>query len=185
METTGALRGVILVLSIASASCEGAAQRETAPSAIAPGDAADVADEAVDPAIRLLFDRYAKQLSEHELGRSTAYFAPSFLLSTPTGSVTLVNDESHLAAVRAEDAYYRETLGMTSARITHITQVSLANSGHVLVRTRWGCTFGRTRDRIIELPRSFLLDMTRPSPKITAQIVEIDEPTLFHTLGLI
>ena len=53
------------------------------------------------------------------------------------------------------------------------------------MRTRLGCTFARTGDRLTELPRTYLVDLSRPrAPVITGVVIESDEVSTFHAISL-
>lgn len=132
-----------------------------------------------------MFDDYAKAMTEHDLGRSVAFYAPTFILATPAGHSVVVNDASRRAAVDQENAYYRDTLHMTSAKILSINDSTTANHHH-LVKTVWGCTFAKTGTRVIEFPLSWVVEEVGGGPpKILVHIVEADEPRIFRENGLI
>lgn len=140
---------------------------------------------AVDPQIRALFDDYAKAMTDHDLGRSVAFYAPTFILADPAGHSVVTNDTARRQAVDRENAYYRDTLKMRSAKILSITDASTANHHH-FVRTTWGCTFEKTGARVIEFPLSWVVEeIGGGPPKILVHVVEADEPRIFRENGLI
>ena len=134
--------------------------------------------------IRALFDAYAKTLNDHRLVESQQFFAASFMVGSPTGSSLATNDAARRSVIANEDDFYKNTLGMTSARITFIEETSLGDH-HVFVRTRWGCTFAKTGAKVTDFPLSFIVDRTGPAPKIIVHVVEADEPQMFRDLGLV
>lgn len=141
---------------------------------------------AVDPEIRALFDDYAKAMTDYELPRMTSAYAPTFIVTTPFGHSLVANDANHRQAVVNENAYYRDTLGMTSAKILSITQSSYTPSHHLLVHTTWGCTFKKLGDKVLQFPLSFVVEKIGDQrPRILLHIVEADEPKIFKDNGLI
>jgi hypothetical protein len=142
------------------------------------------ATDDVDSPVRALFERHAKALADHELVTTIPDYAPAYVLSLPAGSAVVRNDDDHRSVVAAEDAYFAITLRLTSAQITYLEQTRLGPR-HALVRTRLGCTFERSGDRMTELPRTYLVDLSRPrAPVITGVVIESDEASTFHAIGL-
>lgn len=140
---------------------------------------------AVDPEIRALFDEYAKAMTDHDLGRTVGFYAPAFIVATPEGHYLVTNDAGRRRDVDQENAYYRDTLKMTSAKILTLSDATTADHHH-LVRTTWGCTFEETGTRVIEFPLSWVVETIGSGPpKILVHIVEADEPKIFRENGLI
>lgn len=149
-----------------------------------PGSTQPQGADQVDPAIVAMFVDYAQAMTEHNLVRATAFYAPSFIVGDPRGSAVVTNDANRRNSVIEEDAYYHETLGMTSARILNISQISMEGH-HIFVRTTWGCTFQKLGETVVPFPLSFIVDKSDGAPKIIVHIVEKDEPKIFKDLGLI
>ncbi len=177
----------LIVIGIALAACNGSEPRaaaSTTPPSGTPPSTTPPNEGEPDPDVRALFEAYVKTLNDHELTKSQEFFAPQFILADPGGHVIAQNDEARKQAIAKEDAYYKDTLGMTSTRLVSIKQTA-QDKHHVFVRTVWGCTFKKTGDRVIDFPLSFIVERTGPSPKIIMHIVEADEPKIFRENGLI
>ena len=110
----------LVAITLASSACNGTDQHAaaaTSPPASAEGEA--------DPDVRALFEAYLKTLNDHTLPTSQQFFTPRFVYADPNGHQVVENDAARRGAIEAEDEYYKNNLGMTSARLVSIKQISM------------------------------------------------------------
>jgi len=132
--------------------------------------------------VKKLFDEYEKAFNALEVEKQVPFFAEHFISAGPRGSIAQGRDEFAKMAGKAAEFY--RNIGQTSARIITMSDTSISTE-YSMVRVRWGVTFRKTKDKLIEFDITYFIQKTGPEPKIIMFIAHEDEQKAMKQLGIL
>jgi hypothetical protein len=135
----------------------------------------------MDASMKSFFNEYASAFSDLDINRQAEMFDDSFLTAGPKGAIARSKGE-FIAMAEQIVAYYRAA-GQKSARILRTVE-SPISPDYSLVAVRWGSTFEKTGDRLIEYDVSYIVRTTGGPPKIVMFIAHQDEEKAMRELGI-
>lgn len=127
------------------------------------------------------FGDYERAFNDVDVRRQAEMFDDSFLTAGPKGAVARSKDE-FMGMAEQVAAYYRAA-GQTSARILEATE-SPISADYSLVDVRWGATFEKTGDRLIEYDVSYIVRKSGKHLKLVMIIAHQDEEKAMKELGI-
>lgn len=131
--------------------------------------------------IEKLFKEYEKAIADLDVQKTVEYFTEPFILAGPRGVTSPTKADFVELSSQAVELY--KAIGRTSAKILSIEETPIT-SEFSLVKTRWGLTFKKTGDQVIESDITFLVKTSR-EPKIVMFIDHQDGEKVYQDLGLI
>ena len=133
-------------------------------------------------AVKKLFEEYEKAFNALEVEKQVPLFAEHFISAGPRGSIALGRDEFARMASKAAEFY--RSVGQTSAKILSMNETAIS-SEYSMVKVRWGATFEKTGNKMIEFDITYFIQKTGPEPKIIMFIAHQDEEKAMKELGLL
>ncbi len=133
-------------------------------------------------AVKRLFVEYEKAFNALDVEKQVPFFAEHFISAGPGGSISQGRDEFAKMATKAAEFYRR--IGQTSAKILSMDEIPISNE-YSMVKVRWGVTFRKTGNRLIEFDVTYFIQKTGPEPKIIMFIAHQDEEKAMKELGLL
>jgi hypothetical protein len=128
-----------------------------------------------------LFKEYETAFDKLDLKKISGYCADSFIAAGPKGSITQSRKDFEKKAEQTNKFY--KSVGRTSARIISKRVMPICND-YSMVVVRWGITFDKTGNRLIEFDKSYIIEETGSEPKIILLISHVDEEAEMKKLGL-
>ena len=128
-----------------------------------------------------LFKEYETAFDKLDLKKISGYCADSFISAGPKGSITQNRKDFEKKAEQTNKFY--KSVGRTSARIISKRVMPICND-YSMVVVRWGITFDKTGNKLIEFDRSYIIEETGSEPKIILLISHVDEEAAMKKLGL-
>jgi len=128
-----------------------------------------------------LFKEYETAFDKLDLKKISGYCADSFISAGPKGSITQSRKDFEKKAEQTNKFY--KSVGRTSARIISKRVMPICND-YSMVVVRWGITFDKTGNKLIEFDRSYIIEETGSEPKIILLISHVDEEAAMKKLGL-
>jgi len=133
-------------------------------------------------AIKKLFAEYEKAFNALDVEKQVPLFAEHFISAGPRGSIAQGRDE--FAKMASEAAKFYRSVGQTSAKILSMDETAISGE-YSMVNIRWGVTFEKTGNKLIEFDVTYFIQKTSPEPKIIMFIAHQDEEKAMKELGLI
>jgi len=133
-------------------------------------------------AVKRLFVEYEKAFNALDVEKQVPFFAEHFISAGPRGSIAQGRDEFAKMATKAAEFY--RSVGQTSAKILSMDEIPISNE-YSMIKVRWGVTFIKTGNRLIEFDVTYFIQKTGPKPKIIMFIAHQDEEKAMKELGLI
>jgi len=133
-------------------------------------------------AVKRLFVEYEKAFNALDVEKQVPFFAEHFISAGPKGSIAQGRDEFAKMAIKAAEFY--RSVGQTSAKILSMDEIPISNE-YSMVKVRWGVTFRKTGNRLIEFDVTYFIQKTGPEPKIIMFIAHQDEEKAMKELGLL
>src|SRR6185369_2766949 len=128
-----------------------------------------------------LFKEYETAFDKLDLKKISGYCADSFISAGPKGSITQSRKDFEKKAEQTNKFY--KSVGRTSARIISKRIMPICND-YSMVVVRWGITFDKTGNKLIEFDKSYIIEETGSEPKIILLISDVDEEAEMKKLGL-
>ncbi len=132
--------------------------------------------------VKRLFVEYEKAFNALDVEKQVPFFAEHFISAGPRGSIAQGRDEFAKMATKAAEFYRR--IGQTSAKILSMDEIPISNE-YSMVKVRWGVTFRKMGNRLIEFDVTYFIQKTSPEPKIIMFISHQDEEKAMKELGLL
>lgn len=132
--------------------------------------------------VKRLFLEYENAFNALDVEKQVTFFAEHFISEGPKGSIAQGRDE--FAKMATEAAEFYRSVGQTSAKILSIDEMPISNE-YSMVKVRWGVTFRKTENRLIEFDVTYFIQMTSLEPKIIMFISHQDEEKAMKELGLL
>ena len=128
-----------------------------------------------------LFKEYETAFDKLDLKKISGYCADSFIAAGPKGSITQSRKDFVKKAEQTNKFY--KSVGRTSARIISKRVMPICND-YSMVVVRWGITFDKTGNKLIEFDTSYIIEETGTEPKIILLISHVDEEVTLKKLGM-
>jgi len=128
-----------------------------------------------------LFKEYETAFDKLDLKKISGYCADSFISAGPKGSITQNRKDFEKKAEQTNKFY--KSVGRTSARIISKRVMPICND-YSMVVVRWGITFDKTGNKLIEFDTSYIIEETGTEPKIILLISHVDEEVAIKKLGM-
>ena len=128
-----------------------------------------------------LFKEYETAFDKLDVKTISGYCADSFISAGPKGSITQSRKDYEKKAEQTNKFY--KSVGRNSARIISKRVMPICNDYSIVV-VRWGVTFYKTGNKLIEFDISYIIQETGSDPKIILLISHEDEETAIEKLGL-
>ena len=128
-----------------------------------------------------LFKEYETAFDKLDVKTISGYCADSFISAGPKGSITQSRKDYEKKAEQATKFY--KSIGRNSAKIISKRVMPICND-YSMVVVRWGITFDRTGDKVIEFDSSYIIQEIGDEPKIILLISHEDEEEAMKKLGL-
>ena len=114
--------------------------------------------------------------------RTSAFYAPQFLVAAPNGSAVYSNDATFLDWLRS---YYEFNVqvGLSSMEAVSVEERELS-AKHALATVHWGAKFEKTGDELITFEITYLLENTEDGWKILGYVSHADQMEEMQRLGL-
>jgi len=128
-----------------------------------------------------LFKEYETAFDKLDLKKISGYCADSFISAGPKGSITQSRKDFEKKAEQTNKFY--KSVGRTSARIISKRIMPICND-YSMVVVRWGITFDKTGNKLIEFDTSYIIEETGTEPKIILLISHVDEEVAIKKLGM-
>jgi len=128
-----------------------------------------------------LFKEYETAFDKLDLKKISGYCADSFIAAGPKGSITQSRKDFEKKAEQTNKFY--KSVGRTSARIISKRVMPICND-YSMVVVRWGITFDKTGNKLIEFDTSYIIEETGTEPKIILLISHVDEEVALKKLGM-
>jgi len=128
-----------------------------------------------------LFKEYETAFDKLDLKKISGYCADSFISAGPKGSITQSRKDFEKKAEQTNKFY--KSVGRTSARIISKRVMPICND-YSMVVVRWGITFDKTGNKLIEFDTSYIIEETGTEPKIILLISHVDEEVAIKKLGM-
>ncbi len=132
--------------------------------------------------IKKLFTEYEKAFNVLEVEKQVPLFAEHFISAGPKGSIAQGRDEFAKMANKAAEFY--RSVGQTSSKILSMDETPISDE-YSMVKVRWGVTFKKTGNKLIEFDVTYFIQKTGPEPKIIMFIAHQDEEKAMKELGLL
>jgi hypothetical protein len=131
--------------------------------------------------LETLFKEYETAFDKLDLKKISGYCADSFITAGPKGSKTQ-NRKDYEKKAEQTNKFYK-SIGRNSARIISKRVMPICND-YSMVIVRWGITFDKTGNKLIEFDRSYIIEETGSEPKIILLISHVDEEAAMKKLSL-
>jgi hypothetical protein len=128
-----------------------------------------------------LFKEYETAFDKLDVKTISGYCADSFISAGPKGSITESPKDYEKKAEQASKFY--KSVGRNSARIISKRVMPICND-YSMVVVRWGITFDKTGNKLVEFDISYIIQETGSEPKIILLISHEDEEKSMKKLGL-
>ena len=128
-----------------------------------------------------LFKEYETAFDKLDVKTISGYCADSFISAGPKGSITQNRKDYEKKAEQATKFY--KSVGRNSAKIISKRVMPICND-YSMVVVRWGITFDRTGNKVIEFDTSYIIQEIGDEPKIILLISHEDEEEAMKKLGL-
>ena len=128
-----------------------------------------------------LFKEYETAFDKLDVKTISGYCADSFISAGPKGSITQNRKDYEKKAEQATKFY--KSVGRNSAKIISKRVMPICND-YSMVVVRWGVTFDKTGNKLIEFDTSYIIQETGSEPKIILLISHEDEEVAMKKLGL-
>ena len=128
-----------------------------------------------------LFKEYETAFDKLDVKTISGYCADSFISAGPKGSITQSRKDYEKKAEQATKFY--KSVGRKSAKIISKRVMPICND-YSMVVVRWGVTFDKTGNKLIEFDTSYIIQETGSEPKIILLISHEDEEVAMKKLGL-
>ena len=128
-----------------------------------------------------LFKEYETAFDKLDVKTISGYCADSFISAGPKGSITQSRKDYEKKAEQATKFY--KSVGRNSAKIISKRVMPICND-YSMVVVRWGVTFNKTGNKLIEFDTSYIIQETGSEPKIILLISHEDEEVAMKKLGL-
>ena len=128
-----------------------------------------------------LFKEYETAFDKLDVKTISGYCADSFISAGPKGSITQSRKDYEKRAEQATKFY--KSIGRNSAKIISKRVMPICND-YSMVVVRWGITFDRTGNKVIEFDTSYIIQEIGDEPKIILLISHEDEEEAMKKLGL-
>ena len=129
----------------------------------------------------MLFKEYETAFDKLDVKTISGYCADSIVSAGPKGSITQSRKDFEKKAEQ-KSKFYR-SIGRNSAKIISKRVMPICND-YSMVVVRWGITFDKTGNKLIEFDTSYIIQETGSEPKIILLISHEDEETAMKKLGL-
>ena len=129
----------------------------------------------------MLFKEYETAFDKLDVKTISGYCADSIVSAGPKGSITQSRKDYEKKAEQ-KSKFYR-SIGRNSAKIISKRVMPICND-YSMVVVRWGITFDKTGNKLIEFDTSYIIQETGGEPKIILLISHEDEETAMKKLGL-
>lgn len=127
-----------------------------------------------------LFKEYEKAFASLDFRKIAELYTDAFMSAGPKGIIA-ENKKVYLEKSEQAAEYYK-SMGMTSARILSMYQLSISDQ-YSLVTVHWGVTFEKTGSEKIEFDVTYILQRIGDDPKIVMFISHEDEEEAMKKLG--
>ena len=128
-----------------------------------------------------LFKEYETAFDKLDVKTISGYCADSFISAGPKGSITQSRKDYEKKAEQATKFY--KSVGRNSAKIISKRVMPICND-YSMVVVRWGITFDKTGNKLIEFDISYIIQETGNEPKIILFISHEDEEAAMKKLSL-
>ena len=128
-----------------------------------------------------LFKEYETAFDKLDVKTISGYCADSFISAGPKGSITQSRKDYEKKAEQATKFY--KSVGRNSAKIISKRVMPICND-YSMVVVRWGITFDKTGNKLIEFDASYIIQETGSEPKIILLISHEDEEAAMKKLAL-
>jgi len=128
-----------------------------------------------------LFKEYETAFDKLDVKTISGYCADSFISAGPKGSITQSRKDYEKKAEQATKFY--KSIGRNSAKIISKRVMPICND-YSMVVVRWGITFDKTGNKIIEFDTSYIIQEIGNEPKIILLISHEDEEEAMKNLAL-
>ena len=128
-----------------------------------------------------LFKEYETAFDKLDVKTISGYCADSFISAGPKGSITQSRKDYEKKAEQATKFY--KSIGRNSAKIISKRVMPICND-YSMVVVRWGITFDRTGNKVIEFDTSYIIQEVGDEPKIILLISHEDEEEAMKKLAL-
>ena len=128
-----------------------------------------------------LFKEYETAFDKLDVKTISGYCADSFISAGPKGSITQSRKDYEKKAEQATKFY--KSVGRNSAKIISKRVMPICND-YSMVVVRWGITFDKTGNKLIEFDTSYIIQEIGDEPKIILLISHEDEEEAMKKLAL-
>ena len=128
-----------------------------------------------------LFKEYETAFDKLDVKTISGYCADSFISAGPKGSITQSRKDYEKKAEQATKFY--KSVGRNSAKIISKRVMPICND-YSMVVVRWGITFDKTGNKLIEFDTSYIIQEIGNEPKIILLISHEDEDEAMKKLAL-
>jgi len=128
-----------------------------------------------------LFKEYETAFDKLDVKTISGYCADSFISAGPKGSITQSRKDYEKKAEQATKFY--KSVGRKSAKIISKRVMPICND-YSMVVVRWGITFDKTGNKLIEFDTSYIIQEIGNEPKIILLISHEDEEEAMKKLAL-
>ena len=128
-----------------------------------------------------LFKEYETAFDKLDVKTISGYCADSFISAGPKGSITQSRKDYEKKAEQATKFY--KSVGRNSAKIISKRVMPICND-YSMVVVRWGITFDKTGNKLIEFDTSYIIQEIGNEPKIILLISHEDEEEVMKKLAL-
>ena len=128
-----------------------------------------------------LFKQYETAFDKLDLDALSGYCADCFISAGPKGTISHTRKDFEENA--GETLKFYQSVGRNSARIISKRVMPICET-YTMVVIRWGITFEKMGDKLIEFDISYVIQETDVDPKIILLISHEDEKTAIKKLGL-
>jgi ketosteroid isomerase-like protein len=135
-----------------------------------------------DEALKNLFTEFEKAIGALDFEKIGELYADSFMAIGPDGVITSSKAEFLEGAHQAGEFY--KSIRQTSLTIVSLEETEISKH-YSLVTVRWGATFSKTGDKLVEFDDSYVVQRIGPEPKIVVLIAHQDERKVLKELGLV
>jgi len=128
-----------------------------------------------------LFKEYETAFDKLDVKTISGYCADSLISAGPKGSIMQSRNDYEKTVEQTNEFY--KSVGRNSAKIISKRVMPICND-YSMVVVRWGITFDKTGNKIIEFDMSYIIQETGSEPKIILLISHEDEESSMKKLGL-
>ena len=128
-----------------------------------------------------LFKDYETAFDKLDVKTISGYCADSFISAGPKGSITQSRKDYEKKAEQATKFY--KSIGRNSAKIISKRVMPICND-YSMVVVRWGITFDKTGNKLIEFDTSYIIQEIGDEPKIILLISHEDEEEVMKKIAL-